>query len=241
MSKSRHEPTEAFPYRPPTDAIKQKYEDLFNYQGPFPNRIIKSVFDRIISILVLFIAIPILLILKVLYIVEGLMIAENKGPLLFFYWGVSGGKKFKKWKIRLIKEKYINKELAKKNDWLAFAAEWDNESRTYVGTFVKKYYLDELPQFWTIFCGHMSLVGPRPLSILHYERDLQQGNIIRSKLKGGMLGLGHINKGTDEMGEPTYEYEYARAYLTYSGWQLMKLDIWIIWKGCQLIVKGGGH
>ena len=40
--------------------------------------------------------IPILFILKIAYIFEGLIIPENKGPMLFYYWGVSGGKKIKK-------------------------------------------------------------------------------------------------------------------------------------------------
>ena len=58
----------------------------------------------------------------------------------------------------------------------------------------------------------MSIVGPRPLSVMHYERDKKQGNISRLLLKGGMLGLGHINKGTDEMGKPDFEYQYINEY-----------------------------
>ena len=131
-------------------------------------------------------------------------------------------------------------ELSKQNDWLAYAAEWNENSKTIMGGIVKSYYLDELPQFWSVFIGDMSIVGPRPLSKMHHERDEKQGNVIRGKIIGGILGLGHINKGTDEMGNPLYEYQYADHYLNASAWQLLKLDLWIIFKGIKVIMRGGG-
>ena len=76
---------------------------------------------------------------------------------------------------------------------------------------------------------------------MHYERDKEQGNVTRFLLKGGLLGLGHINKGTEEMGNSLYEYQYIDEYLNRSSLGLMKLDLWIIYKGIQVILKGGGH
>ena len=56
-----------------------------------------------------------------------------------------------------------------------------------------------------------------------------------------MLGLGHVNKGTSEMGNPLYEYDYIDSYIHMSSLKLLFLDIWIIYKGFLLIMKGGGH
>jgi lipopolysaccharide/colanic/teichoic acid biosynthesis glycosyltransferase len=235
------EPTEAFPYTSPTEKIKSSFSHIFEIKEPLPDRFFKTLFDKLMAIALLTVSLPILLVLKVAYVVEGILIPENKGPMLFYYWGVSRGEKMKKWKIRLIKQKYIDPDGAARHDWIAFSAEWSPDSRTFVGAFAKKWYLDELPQFWSVFIGDMSIVGPRPLSCLHYERDKAQGNVVRSLLKGGLLGLGHINKGTAEMGNPLYEYQYIDEYLNRSSFGLLRLDLWIIWKGAIVILKGGGY
>jgi lipopolysaccharide/colanic/teichoic acid biosynthesis glycosyltransferase len=235
------EPDEAFPYKPPTDKIRAKYAHIFELQEGLPPRFLKTLFDKVTAFTCLLFGVPVLILLKIAYVIEGCLVPENKGPLLFYYWAISGGKRIKKWKIRLIKTKYIEPVGAAQHDWIAFSAEWTADSRTFLGAFVKKWYLDELPQFWSVLVGDMSVVGPRPLSVMHFERDRAQGNVTRSLLKGGLLGLGHINKGTSEMGNPVYEYEYVDEYLNRSSLGMVKLDLWVVWRGIVVILKGGGH
>lgn len=235
------EPLEAFPYTPPTDEIREKYKEIFglteSLKVPFP----KLIFDKLVAFIILTFCLPILLLLLIVNFVEGLLIPENRGPLFFYYNGVSGGKIFKKWKIRLIKEKYIDKELQAKGDWHAYQKEWMPEARTHLGSFVKKFYLDEIPQFYLVLKGDMSLVGPRPLAIHHYERDLAQGNVTRKLIRGGLLGYGHVRKGTSDFGKPEFEYEYVHRYLHYSPFRLLLTDLYVIWRGVLVMSKGGGH
>jgi len=237
---NKPEPKEAFPYKPPDDTIKQKYRHVFALDKPLGDRFLKVVFDKVVAALLLLVAAPILLLLKIAYVIEGWLIPDNKGPMLFSYNAVSAGKVFPKYKIRLIKTRYIDQEGARRGDWLAYSAEWTLESRLRVGHFVKKFYLDELPQFYNILRGDMSIVGPRPLAVLHYERDRQQGNVTRFLVKGGLLGLGHVMKGTPEMGNPVYEYEYIDKYLKLSPLGLLWLDLVIIGRGAKVIFQGKG-
>lgn len=235
------EPKEAFPYKPPSEIVKEKYGYIFDIKESLPPRIFKTLIDRVIGSILVLISVPVLILLKIGFLIEGFLVPENKGPMFFYYNAVSAGKVIPKYKIRLIKTKFIDPIGASKHDWIAFSAEWSPQSRTYMGGFVKKFYLDELPQFFSVVKGDISIVGPRTLSVLHYERDLAQGNVSRRLIKGGLLGLGHINKGTANMGDPSYEYEYIDQYLNRSAWGLFTLDLWIIWKGVALMSKGGGH
>lgn len=235
------EPIEAFPYTPPTEEIKEKYREIFELNQPIKIRFLKLVFDKLVALVLLILFSPAIIILLIFNFIEGVLIPENRGPLFFYYNAVSQGKIIKKWKIRLIKTSYIDKELQAKGDWHAYKNEWKPEARTYLGAFVKKFYLDEIPQFYMVLKGDMSIVGPRPLAIHHYERDMAQGNVTRKLIRGGLLGYGHVRKGTPEFGKPIYEYEYVYRCLHYSSWKLFLTDLYVIWKGIVVMLKGGGH
>lgn len=237
---NRPEPKEAFPYKPPDENVKKKYRHIFALDRPLDERFLKAVFDKVVAGFVLLLTSPILAGLYLANLIEGLIIPENRGPLFFYYIAVSAGKPFKKYKIRIIKMSYVDKEAAARGDWHAYSAEWTPESRTFVGRFVKKFYLDELLQFYNILRGNMSFVGPRPLAWHHYQRDVDQGNVTRKLIKGGILGLGHVMKGTPEMGNPIYEYEYIDKYMTISPLGLLCLDLKIVAKGIKVVLQGKG-
>ena len=228
------EPKEAFPYKPPTEEIKQKYRHIFDLKEPLPARFFKTAFDKLVGLIMLIISAPILLLLKMAYVIEGWLIPENAGPMFFYYWGVSAGKQIPKYKIRLIKQKYIEPEGAKRHDWIAFSAEWTPENRTHIGEFVKKFYLDELPQFWSVLKGDMSIVGPRPTVPSQVERyDATQRR--RLLARPGVTGLAQVR------GRASIPWS-ARIALDVDyvdNWRMAR-DLRILLETVRVVVRGEG-
>jgi putative colanic acid biosynthesis UDP-glucose lipid carrier transferase len=115
----------------------------------------------------------------------------------------------------------------------------DDDRVTRVGTFLRKYSLDELPQFINVLQGRMSVVGPRPHAVAHNEqyRPLIKGYMVRHKVNPGITGLAQVlgYRGETETVEAMrnrveYDLEYLR------NWSL-SLDLRIILKTLRIVLK----
>ncbi len=102
----------------------------------------------------------------------------------------------------------------------------DDTRRTPVGAFLRRTNLDEIPQFWNILKGEMSLVGPRPErpEFIREFRAGLPGYMLRHKVKGGLTGWAQVNgcRGNTSIER---RLEYDMAYLRH--WSL-GLDLKII-------------
>jgi lipopolysaccharide/colanic/teichoic acid biosynthesis glycosyltransferase len=234
------EPKGAFIYEPPSDAVRERYAEIFALEEPLPDRPLKTLFDRACALGALAATWPVFVTLFVAHAVEGALIPEHHGDFVISYKAVSKGKVFPKYKIRVIKSESMDAKAAKEGDWHGFSAEWTPESRTRVGAVTKKLYLDELPQLFNVLLGHMSMVGPRPLAEHHYERDLGQGNVARKLIKAGLLGPNQALKGTDRFGDPSVEYDYVENYMKLGPLALLLHDLKIIARCLKVMAEAKG-
>ena len=124
---------------------------------------------------------------------------ESRGAVFYHQrrWGFNGVP-FNIIKIRSMK---INAETAKGAQWCVK----DDPRRLKVGAFMRKWNIDELPQFWNVLKGEMSLVGPRPERpelIAGFKHQIPHYNA-RHHSKPGMTGWAQVNglRGDTDLGE----------------------------------------
>ncbi len=176
----------------------------------------KMLQDKILAFLFLFISSPVMLLIAVL------IKWESPGPVIFKQtrYGIDG-KQIKVWKFRSM--------YTCENDVVQQARK-DDARVTRVGRFIRRTSLDELPQFFNVLFGQMSLVGPRPHAVNHNEeyRGKIKGYMLRHKLKPGITGWAQVNgwRGeTDALDKMEKRVEYDLFYIHH--WSTL-LDIKII-------------
>ena len=102
---------------------------------------------------------------------------------------------------------------------------------TKLGHFLRRTSLDELPQFWNVIQGSMSIVGPRPHAVAHNEeyRQLIEGYMLRHKVKPGITGWAQANglRGETE----TLDKMKARV-----DFDLYYINHWSIWLDLKIIL-----
>ena len=107
-----------------------------------------------------------------------------------------------------------------------------NDPRTtWIGRFLRRFSLDELPQLLNVLQGRMSLVGPRPHAVAHNEeyRKLIKGYMIRHKVPPGITGLAQINGCRGETTTVAEMEARIRHDLDYLRHWTPLLDIKILW------------
>ncbi|MDP1821868.1 MAG: undecaprenyl-phosphate glucose phosphotransferase [Archangium sp.] len=146
------------------------------------NRIAKRAFDILASSVAMLLLAPVMAVLAIL------VKLTSRGPVLFAQerMGIDG-QLFHMYKFRTMKADA-------EKDGAQFATAGDPR-RTSIGTFLRKTSLDEVPQFWNVFVGDMSLVGPRPerpVFIEEFKKQIPRYHL-RHMVKSGITGWAQIN------------------------------------------------
>ena len=207
---------------------KYKYE-FFEYSRFYGiNLFIKILIDKIFSIIFLILSSPILLI-------SGIFIyLEDDFPILFTQnrtgWD---GRRFKIYKLRSLKKTGFDKtKQVTKGD----------QRLLKIGKFIRRYSVDELPQFINVLNGDMSIVGPRPHMV---EHDIHYSNLFvnflkRHKCNPGITGWAQVNGLRGATPKPSMMKRRMELDLWYLNNWTIWLDLFIIFRTFYTLIKHKG-
>ncbi len=192
------------------------------------NGLVKRASDIIFSIVILILISPILAAIAI-----GVKMS-SKGPILFKQrrYGLDAHE--------ILVYKFRSMTVTENGDSITQATKHDSRITPF-GRFIRKTSLDELPQFFNVLQGRMSIVGPRPHAVAHNEmyRKVIKGYMIRHKVKPGITGWAQVNglRGeTDTVDKMEARIQYDLDYLRQ--WSL-SLDTKIILRTVILVFKDG--
>lgn len=196
-----------------------------------------SFFKRIFDI---FFSLAVLLILFFPLIFIGLLIKTSSKGSIFYKWKVVGkdGLYFTGLKFRTMVTNAddLKKSLESSNEMEGPFFKMNNDPRvTSLGRILRKYSLDELPQFLSVLTGSMSVVGPRPPLQTEYINfsDFQKTKL---QVKPGITCLWQVG-GRNQISDPD---DWVKKDLHYIKNRSFLLDIMIIYKTILTVFKGSG-
>ena len=187
------------------------------------------VFKRIADVILTILASPFIIILVAIFAVA--VKVDSKGPA--FYTQTRIGKDQKEFKIYKLRSMRTDAE----NETGAVWAEKDDPRVTKVGRFIRKVRIDELPQFFNVLIGDMSIIGPRPERAdltWQFEREIP-GFANRLLIRPGITGWAQVNGGYDI--SPAEKLAYDTVYINN---MLLKQDMVIVGKTIGVIFTGHG-
>jgi lipopolysaccharide/colanic/teichoic acid biosynthesis glycosyltransferase len=145
------------------------------------------------------------------------------------------------WKFRTmcvnsaeVLEDYLSSHPEARSEWNRTHKLRHDPCITAIGSFLRRYSLDELPQFWNVITGHMTLVGPRPIVAAEVEKYAESFECY-CRVKPGLTGLWQVS-GRSEL---TYNERVALDCEYVNNWALRR-DLTILLKTFNVVLNQDG-
>ncbi|MFJ4207685.1 sugar transferase [Paenarthrobacter sp. NPDC089675] len=214
----------------PVEGLPLMHVDIPHYSGG--KHTLKRLMDVTVAATALLLLAPLLLVLALI------VRADSPGPVLFRQERIGKrGTTFKMLKFRsmVVDAEARLEQLSTQDEGAGVLFKIRGDPRiTKCGRWMRKYSLDELPQFWNVLTGSMSLVGPRP-PLLREVNGYEQHTRRRLLIKPGITGLWQINGRSDLPWE-----EAVRLDLYYvENWSIAG-DLMIMWRTFRAMTRPAG-
>jgi len=210
--------------------LADKYDYEFYEWSRFygVNLFLKILIDKFLSIIFILLALPLLAF-------SAFAIYFEDGFPIFFTQNRTGwdGRRFKIYKLRSLKKTQFDRTMQ---------VTLGDKRLLKIGRFIRRFSIDELPQFFNVLRGDMSIVGPRPHMVEHdiYYSNIFNNFLKRHKCNPGLTGWAQVNGLRGATPNP----EIMRRRMEFDLWYLNNwtifLDIYIIFKTFYALIKYKG-
>lgn len=164
---------------------------------------------------------------------------QSPGPIFYSQIRVGkNGRRFKFYKFRtmVVGADAMKKDLMEQNEMEGLMFKMENDPRIFgIGKFMRKFSIDELPQFWNVLKGEMSLVGTRPPTEEEFEQ-YELHHKARLGIKPGLTGMWQVSGRSDIK---NFEEIVALDTQYISNWSL-GVDIRILFRTILVVLTGKG-
>jgi lipopolysaccharide/colanic/teichoic acid biosynthesis glycosyltransferase len=182
------------------------------------------------------------LLLATMGIVAVMVMLSSPGPIFYSHRRIrKNGAFFSMWKFRTmcvnsaeVLEDYLYEHPEARSEWNKTHKLRYDPRITPIGSFLRRYSLDELPQFWNVLTGHMSLVGPRPIVAAEVEKYADSFDCY-CRVKPGLTGLWQVS-GRSEL---TYDERVALDCEYVNRWSLRR-DAKLLLKTFKVVLSQDG-
>lgn len=164
---------------------------------------------------------------------------QSPGPVFYSQIRIGkNGRRFKFYKFRtmVVNADELKKELMEQNEMEGLMFKMEDDPRIFgIGKFMRKFSIDELPQFWNVLKGDMSLVGTRPPTEEEFEQ-YERHHKARLGIRPGLTGMWQVSGRSDIK---NFEEVVALDTKYIANWSI-GLDIKILLKTVVVVLTGKG-
>ena len=199
---------------------------------------LKHSVDWLLALVALFFLWPLFIIIPLLIHLEDFLRGEGFMNAYYEEIRVSAGEKIVIFKFRIMRPSFLRKIKEEEGGSIYLVKGYEHEKTavSFVGKFLRNFYLDELPQLFCILGGKMSFVGPRPIPLKDVERLEKFG---RTNMRAGFTGIHQINKGAKRK-HADMDQEYFENYQKRGPLSLLFYDFSIMFRTIFKMGKGEG-
>lgn len=214
-----------FETRTETNSLLQQ-ETIADHQGYLA---VKRLLDIVLSLLALLLLTPLFL-----TVAAAIKLEDPRGPVLFRQIRIGkNGKPFAMYKFRsmVTNAESILEELLPHNEIEGAMFKMKEDPRvTRVGRLLRRWSIDEFPQFWNVLSGEMTLVGPRP-PLPREVKDYTSYELQRLSVTPGCTGLWQVS-GRNALSF----YEMVELDLQYIARRGLRMDMMILWRTFKMLL-----